>query len=232
MATPRAWPAILVPSDEEWNANNATSVSSGRGLDNGEQPVVGPTGYVSASLTVPCKTPAQVLAMRALIAGLDGRAGTVLVGPNETSRAPWHIDPITGGAITYATGARDAARDPGWATNADTTSVLDFRLAAAAALNATALTVQRVRGGVLQPGMYLSIANGLHVITDLTTVDSGAAGNVGLIVRPWLRADAASGAPVEFGRPLCLMRAARDDTGRMLLELARFATVTLDLVEA
>lgn len=229
---PLAWPSILLPSSELWNVNTNPSRGGGRSTANTEQVVTGPSGYVSASLTVPCNRTDKVLAMRALLAGLDGRAGTLLVGPFEVARAPWFVDPLTGSKVTYGRAAKSAAVDPAFGTGAMTAATLDFRLAADAALNATALVIQRNRGGPLMAGQYLSIAGRLHMITALTTVDTGQVGTVGVTVRPWLRAAYAGGTPVEFGAPLATMRLATDDTGRLELDLSRRGTVTLDLVEA
>lgn len=229
---PLNWPAVLVPSSEVWNPNAGASRGGGRSISNQEQVVAGPSGYVTASLTVSCNTKAKVLAMRGLLAALDGRAGTVLVGPVEVSRAPWFVDPLTGGLVGPGQGARDAARDPLFSENPETSAVLDYRLATPATLNATTITVQRYHGGPILVGQFLSIGNRLHVVADLPSGDGGIPGPVRVSVRPWLRADYSAGTAVEFGRPVCPMRLASDDTGAMQLDLSRFGTVTLDLVEA
>lgn len=234
--TPLIWPAILAPSSESWNANKGSSRSGGRTLTNQEQVVVGPSGYATATLTVPCSKPAKVLAMRAALA--LGRAQLWFVGPCEVVRAPWFVEPLVGTKVTYGFGRTDAAVDPAFEVNADTASTLDFRTAAPVAMNATAMTIQRNRGGLLQPGMMFSIDNRLHVITALTTPDPGAtrgqatAGQVGIEFRPWLRADVPAGASIEFGQPRSTMRFATDDAAAMELQLSRFGTVTVDFVEA
>lgn len=235
MALP--WPSILVPSSEAWNPNKGASKSGGRSITNQEQVVVGPTGYVTARLTIPVNKPAKVLAMTALLAGLDGRANTVMVGPREGSRAPWFADPLTGGRITKNRGDRDAARDPAYDANADTSADLDFRLFASAGMNATTLTIQRNRGGHLIPGMKFGIGERLHTIAALTTPDPtgagglAAPGTIGVTIRPWLRDDYPAGTALEFVRPLCVMRRASDDDGEIDLQLSRMGVVTLDLVE-
>lgn len=234
---PLAWPSILIPSSERWALQNP-SRSGGQSFSGVEQVVRSPASRWAATLTVPCNRREKVLAMRALLAGLDGRAGTVLVGPFEVSRAPWFVDPLTGGKVTRYRGDKDATRDQAWGVNADTSADLDFRLSSGAAMNATAATIQRNRGGMLAPGMFFSVGERLHMVTALTTFDPtgpnglAVSGPVGLQFRPWLRADCAAGTSVEFGRPTCLMRLASDDTGAMELALSRFATVTVDLVEA
>lgn len=233
---PRPWPSILVPSAESWNPNKGASRSGGRSLTNQEQIVEGPSGYATASLTIPCNKPSKVLEMRRALA--LGRAQTWLIGPFEVSRAPWFVDPLTGGRITTCRGDKDAALDPAWDANADTSADLDFRVRDAATMNATSLTVLRTRGGLLSPGMFFSVEGRLHVITDLTTTDPtgdgglAAPGAIGIQFRPWLRADTPANTPMEFGWPRGTMRLASDDTGAMELQLSRYGTVTLDLVEA
>ncbi|MCJ2132445.1 hypothetical protein [Methylobacterium sp. E-045] len=232
------WNPILVPSTERWNANKGASKGGGRSITNQEQVIAGPSGYATASMTIPVNTREKVLAMRAMLASLDGRAGTLLVGPCEGHRVPWFVDPLTGGAIVTSQGDRDAARDPAWDANADTSADLDFRLFANAAMNVTQVTIQRVRGGLLIPGMLFGIGQRLHILAALTgpdPVDAGglaAPGTVGAVIRPWLRGDYPAGTALEFAKPRCLMRRASDDDAEIELQLSRFGTVILDLVEA
>lgn len=231
------WPAILIPSNETW-ALRGTSRSGGQTFDGTEQVVASPTARWAATLTVPCNTRAKVLAMRALLMGLDGRAGRVLVGPNETTRAPWYVDPLTGGRITYGRGSLDAARDPNYAVNPDTSSALDFRVQATVGLNGIALTAQRVRGGVLERGMFFSVLNRLHMVTALpngelaTPGQFGPPGNIPLQFRPWTLQSYPAGTAIEFGRPRTPMMLTTDDTGALELQLARTGVATVDLVQA
>lgn len=228
---PLVWPSILVPSSEQWFARGL-SRSGGQTFSGIEQVVQSPAARMTATLTVPCNTDAKVLAMRALLAGLDGRAGTVLVGPMEVRRAPWAADPLTGGLLSPAVARRNAAINPGWNANGDTAATLDFRTFGSVAMNAVAMSVQRLRGGILRPGMYFSIGDRLHVISALRAADGGGAGVIAIEFRPWTQSTYAAGTVVEFGRPKAAMRLATDDTGALDLQLSRFGTVTLDLVEA
>jgi len=233
---PLPWSPLLVPSSEAWNPNRDSSRSGGVSFLNQEQIVEAPFGYTAARLTIPCKRPAEILAMRAALA--LGRGQVWIIGPIEGLRAPLFVDPLTGGTITRFIGERDAARDPAWSTNQDTSATLDFRLARAAAMNATTIAVQRVHGGLLSPGMFFSIRNRLHVITALTTADPtdaggyAAPGELGVQFRPWLRDDYPTGTPIEFERPNALMRLANKDIGALELQLSRFANVSLDFVHA
>jgi hypothetical protein len=157
-----------------------------------------------------------------------GRSQLWYVGPYEFPRAPWNVDFI-GGKIVYGFGI-----EPGQ----DTSAALDFKLSADATLNQTEIGVRRTKGGVLEPGMMLSLFGRLHVITALpggdpgTPGQQGPAGDLTVGVRPWLRGDYAAGTPIEFAKPFGTMRLASDDTGAMELQLSRYGTVTVDLVEA
>lgn len=235
---PLAWPKILVPSSELW-ALKGGSRSGGQTFSGIEQVVQSPASRWAATLTVPCNNDAKVMAMRSLIASLDGRSGTVTVGPIEVRRAPWFVDPLSGGRVSYGRGAEGAAIDPAYENNPDTSSSLNFRAGQAAPMNAVAMVIERLRGGFLQPGMKFSINGQMYLLVALTTPDpvnsdtqQPAPGMIGVQIRPWLRLDCPATTLIEFGRPICTMRLASDDTGAMELQLSRFGTVTLDLVEA
>lgn len=229
MAIP--WPRILVPSSERWDLRS-TSRSGGQSFGGGEQIVQSPAARWTATLTVPCNTDAKVLAMRGVLAGLDGRSGVLLVGPIEVRRAPWFVDPLTGGRITYGEGTRDATIDPAYAANPDTRAALDFRTSAAAQMNATSLTLRRYRGGSIGVGQFFSINDRLHMVAGLVSGDPGTDAPQTITLRPWLREAIPNDSGIEFGAPRGRMRLASDDTASMELALSRFATVTLDLVEA
>ena len=229
MADPITWPSVLVPSSEDWSLRGGTR-SGGQTFEGYEQIVASPTARWKATRTVPCLTRETNLAMRRFIA--FGRSQLWYVGPCETSRAPWNID-LVGGKITYGRAAHRPDVYVG-AQRAD----LDLRLCGVSGINATSITIQRNRGGVLEPGMVFSISGRLHVIVDLPNGElaspgvQGPAGTIAATIRPWLRSDYADGTPLEFGRPIGLMRLATDDTGAMEQQLSRLSTVALDLVEA
>lgn len=223
MADPLHWPDVLVPSVEDWSLRGGTR-SGGQTFEGNEQIVASPTARWKASLTIPCYGRDRIPAMRAVIA--RGRSQVWSVGPYERPRAPWPIVPIIGGRLTDRTRGSAA-------------TALAFSLATAAALNAATLTIRRDAGNLLAPGMIFSLGDRLHVIVAVTSADpadraSGLAvpGTIDVEIRPWLRADLGAGARIEFGRPRGAMRLASDDTGAMELQLSRYGTVTLDLVEA
>lgn len=224
----RIWDSVLVPSSEQWVPRN-TARTGGQSFTGAEQLVESPAARMTASLTIPCNTKAKVLAARRLIA--LGRSQVWVVGPVEVNRAPWGLDELTGGSITYATQEPGAGQPNGTA--------LDLILRDAAALNATQIVVTRRAGGHIIPGQFLSIGNRMATIVDLLSPDptdaaSGFAvpGDIVLAIRPWTRDTYAAGTAVEMGRPVCRMRMASDDTGALLLQLSKTGTLNLDLVEA
>jgi hypothetical protein len=223
MADPLPWPSVLMPSSEDWSLRGGTR-SGGQTFQGNEQIIASPTARWKATLSIPCFKKAQILAMRRVIA--MGRSQRWFVGPYERGRAPWPNDPIVGGTITD--------RTPGAPQPA-----LQFALSEAALLNAVQIAIQRNAGNFLSPGMLLSIGGWMHVLADLVTADpvapgsgQAAPGAIALTIRPWTRVAYAAGTPVEFASPVTVMRLASDDTGAMELQLSRYGTVTLDLVEA
>lgn len=231
MADPLPWPSVLMPSSEDWSLRGGTR-SGGQTFQGNEQIVASPTARWRATLSIPCWEPEHVRALRRVVA--MGRPQTWLVGPYEVERAPWNVDFI-GGKITYAQGEKDG---PAWEAGTDTSSILNFQLYGAAALNDPGLSILRVKGGVLEPGMLFSLGGRLHIISALdgetgTPGGQGAANALlGVYIRPWARAAYPVATPVEFGRPVCTMRLASDDTGALELQLSRYGTVTVELVEA
>ncbi|MFB0491819.1 hypothetical protein ABIE45_004405 [Methylobacterium sp. OAE515] len=229
MADPLPWPGLLAPSAEEWSLRGGTR-SGGQTFLGHEQVVASPTARWKAALTVPCLTPAQVLALRRVIA--LGRTTTWLIGPYEHPRAPWNRD-FVGNALTY----RQRITHPELETG-DTASGLAFRTAGTASLGSAVFDVQRVRGGVLEPGMMLSLGARLHTIVDLPGGElanpgrQGPPGILAVAVRPWLRDTYPAGTAIEFGAPVGTMRLASDDTAAMSLQLARTGTVQIEFVEA
>lgn len=218
--------SVLVPSSESWRIAGA-SVSGGRSLAGTEQVVVGSGGYWMASLTIPVHRDEQVLAARALLAGLDGRAGTLLAGPHDGRRANWPVDRY-GRRITPRRVRRPQLDGTSCADAPDLVpSLILATLAAPAALRATNAEITVHRGSSLRAGQYFGIGDRLHLITAVTAID-GDANSV--TFRPPLRAAALANAQVDIVAPRTSMRLASDDTG-LALDLLRFGTLQLDLVE-
>lgn len=222
---------------EGWRIANA-SRGGGASLTGQQQFVVSPAGRWEAKLSLHCLDDDDYLDADGFLAGLDGSANAILCGPEDWRGRPWNVDPLTGAKITPDFKAQDIEADPAFENNPDTTGTLQFSLALAATMNATALSIYRNKGGALKRGQYLSIGQRLHIITALTTTDPidpatglAVAGSIGVTIRPWLRADYAANTPVEFAQPVGLMRLTPDSVAMVERTTSPLSDLSLDLVE-
>ncbi|KQT08533.1 hypothetical protein ASG40_11685 [Methylobacterium sp. Leaf399] len=98
-------------------------------------------------------------------------------------------------------------------------------------MNATQIRISLAVGLRLLPGMRFSMSGGrLHEIADLVAWDG--AGIWTVRIGPWTAAAWPAGTALEFEKPVCRMRLASDESGALSLSLNRFATPTIEFVEA
>jgi hypothetical protein len=230
-------PPRLARFTEGWRIDGASTLGA-PSIKNNRQAVANPGAPWVAKLSLHCEDEDDYIEADGFLAGLDGSANAIVCGPEDWRGRPWNIDPLTGAKITPDFVAQDIAADPAFETNPDTTGTLQFALAAPATMNATALSIQRTKGGALKRGQYLSIGQRLHIITALTTADptdsaSGLAiaGTIGVTVRPWLRLDYPTGTAVEFAKPVGLMRLTPDSAAMVERTTSPLSDLSLDLVE-
>lgn len=230
-------PTTLLCNSETWRVENS-SRSGGPSTTGAQQFVVSPAGRWRARASFHLIKDDDYLEARGFIAGLDGQAGTFMLGPTDYRGQPWNVDPLTGGIITPDKAARDADIDPAFEQYPDTTGRLDFTLADPAALNSTSITIQRNKGGHIKRGQYFQIGDRLHIITGLMTadpVDTGSglavAGRIGLTIRPWTRSAYAAGTSVNFANPKCLVRLADPDQGGVDMTTSPLSSLSLDIFE-
>lgn len=227
----RPWPPALRFSEVMLELRSLTR-SGGQSISGSEQVVASPAARWVGTMTVPIadrrygpkELQDAVLAWRWLKAG--GRASVILV-PAKDGRGPAHR-----AGIVYR-GARGVPHSDG-ATFSDGAgygqNYSGATLAEAVAMNATQIRINLPASLKLLPGMRFSLPGGrLHEIADL--VD-----RVGTIwtvkIGPWTVAAWPAGTALEFERPVCRMRMASDETGALSLSLNRFATPTIEFVEA
>lgn len=225
-----SFPSRLRCSSEGWRLQNAAR-SGGQTLSGTQQFVGSPSSQWRAKMTFHLLDDDDYLEARGFIAGLSGQTVPFLIGPYDYRGQPWNVFPVTGQPITPDVAARNAAANPAFASNPDTSGTINFSLAADAAMNATTINVTKTRGGALKRGQYLSIGDRLHVIVE-PPADPGKSGTAQLAIRPWLRAGYSAGTPVNFESPKCLMRLADGDTGAFDMITSPLSDVTLDLIEA
>ncbi|PNG26996.1 baseplate megatron protein TIM-barrel domain-containing protein [Methylocella silvestris] len=101
--------------------------------------------------------------------------------------------------------------------------------AAAAALNATALTLTVGGRGAITAGMRFSIAGRLYEIQQSTPLGAGA---YAVNILPWLRGAIAAGVACEFVNPVTTMRFTSDSEGKLDLEANVIAHPEIGLIEA
>ncbi len=224
-------PANLRCSSETWRIENAAR-GGGPSITGTQQFVMSPAGRWRAQASFHLIEDDDYLEARGFMAGLDGQAGTFLIGPTDYRGQPWNADPLTGALITPRVQERSFRSDPAYLANADTTALLDFRASGAVALNATSMAISRFKGGALKRGQYFSFGNRLHIITEVPGGDDGTRAVVNVNFRPWTRAAYAAGAFLDFYAPRCLMRLSQDETGRVDMTTSPLSSLSLDLVEA
>ena len=227
------WLPAIFPRSGAFFLENQ-SRSGGLSILGNEQVTVAPSSRWRAGFSGPVVTEATVLAWRAFVAAMGGRAGTVLVpkweayGPRnangrrfeEQATALYGDDALFDDGTNFDLSGWGQDDDPVYAT-----------LAEAAALNATQIAVNYAPGidGV-RPGQYFSIGHRLHLATQ--TWQEAAGQPTQIRFTPWLRESAAAGATVNIDRPVCLMRFAGDATGELDLDMGRWGQGQLEFVEA
>lgn len=228
-----SWPATVFPRSGLFYPENQTG-SGGVSILGNEQIRVAPSTRWRARFSGPVATEASVLAWRAFVAGMGGRAGTVLV-PKWEAFGPRDVNGRRLSEVGTALYGDDGLFNDG--VNFDLSgwgqddSTVYATLAAPAALNATQISVNYAEGidGV-RPGQYFGIGQRLYMVTQTWQVDEGEPTNIRFT--PWLREDMAAGATVIIDRPVCLMRFAQDQTGELELDMGRWGSGGLEFVEA
>lgn len=219
MAYPLIWPAGLRPTTESWTVENADR-SGGVGLDGSEQIISSGSGRVRAKLSFQLFRD-ETLRMRTLIAGLRGRAGTVLVGPFDMTEAP---QPGTQDEGLLELGVVQ----PGVTLPADLSAGLIGTLISFTALRATIIPIRMPAGRRPVPGNYIGIGDRLHIIT---AVGEASATDFSCAIEPGLRLDLGPGVYVNFASPVCRMRLATPVDG-LSIDANYVTSISLDLVEA
>lgn len=223
------WPAALPPRRVDFSPANQTR-SGGASLSGSEQIVVSPAGTWKATVSVAIRGESSNLAVRAFVAQMGGRAGTVLV-PKWDLYRPRNVN---GRQLSQAQAAGyGAPRQNDF--NFDLSGfgqdeVAHALLAAGVGLNATELSID-VRDGVgPRPGHYIGLGSRLYMVS--SSWQETQTSPLKVQFSPWLRSSAPAGARVILDRPVCLMRFAADDTGTIALSRAGSGIVSFDLVEA
>lgn len=225
------WPVHLWPSKCDFMPEHQTR-SGGASISGAEQIIASPATRLRARMTLPAMNERTILSWRALVAGMSGRAGTVLVPTWNVfaardangRRFNTHDAVRWGGDIGQEGVSFDLS---GWGQ--DDTPVY-ATLADDVAINATEITVNYAEGiDGLRPGQYFGIGQRLYIVTQTWQENEGDP--VHIRFTPWLRAAASGGDTVIIDRPVCLMRFAQDQTGDLDLDLGRWGSGGLEFIE-
>lgn len=221
------WPAEVFPARSLFHPENQ-SRSGGLSLTGSEQVIASNASRWRARLVMPVLSDASVLAWRAFVSLMEGRAGTALVpkwdnyGVLDMNGRQFGEEPIA----AYGDGVLNFDLT-GFGQSDDQ---VHAQLAASAALGATRLSVTVNNGEGPRPGQYIGIADRLYMVQAAWKV--APEDSLRLQVWPRLRASASIGARVILDRPVCLMRFATDQTGELELDMGRWGAPGLEMVEA
>lgn len=178
-----SWLPAIFPRAGLFYLENQSS-SGGVSILGNEQVVVAPSSRWRARFSMPVVTETSVLAWRAFVAAMGGRAGTVLVpkweayGPRDANGRRFEelATALYGdGETNFDLSGFGQDDTPVYAT-----------LAEPAALNATQITVNYAPGidGV-RPGQYFTIGHRLYMVTQTWQTGGGEPLNSLYTHRPW-----------------------------------------------
>jgi len=214
---PIMWPKdLLIPRSMTPRQING-SLSGGR-AGGREQIIAGASPYWGAIFEdFGIFTREQVLTFRAIIADLDGRAGSLLMPFYDSSHSP-------GGDRVLLPWSEGETWGEGELWDGDVTYI---KLAAAAAERAVYLDVIW-NGPGPQAGQYFSIGLGFHIIKSSAPATATTAT---LKVWPPLHTAWPIETKLEFDDPRCLMGLETDEEGALALEGVSHGNVSLRLIE-
>jgi hypothetical protein len=211
-------------------AQNVKSISGGQSLSGFEQVSSSVSDRWQASYKFPVNRNDRVLALRAFILSMRGRANTVALPMFDNRRAPWAVNQY---GITQTPAVRRNRALDGTAfadaSNFNDTLII-ASLSASAAVLATSVSIGMTLGSAPKPGHFFSIgARGYSILS------VSGSGPYIVEIWPWLRVAATAGVTVNFTSPVCEMRFASDNEGAEVLkglDLFKFGSLTLNFDEA
>lgn len=220
------WPLALPPWKVDFFVDQP-SRSGGASLTGSEQIIVSNAGRWRASVALTIRGEAANLALRAMVAALEGRAGTILVPMWERYRPT----DVNGRQLNPVPGAGYSCSDYNFDVSGFEQSDAVFaQLAANAAAGATQISVDLIDVDGPRPGHFFGIADRIHRCAAVWQEDEGDPTQIRFW--PRLRAAASADATVILDRPVCLMRFQEDAAGDVALSRAQTGAVKLDFVEA
>jgi len=209
------WPDALRAQSDEWHLDYRNR-SGGETITGREQVIYSGLGRWVATRSIVLFDRKGILAYRALMARLKGRANAVVVGPSIGPTAP-RVQPLLFGLpypgpnllLPAGIKARSLGREP------------TLMNAAPAGANAVEIDPGTTVG--LEPGVLIGFGQRLYVIEDIDGTNYQ--------ISPKLRDAVPTYSPVIWDKPRCLMRLQADDGGSADIQLDRTGSVSLSFVE-
>jgi hypothetical protein len=196
-------------------------MSGGLSINGAEQIVTNAIHRWRASISYTLGQDDQIRKARGAIAGLDGKAGTLYIGPCDGRLANWPIGTL--GARLTPHSLYNNILD--WDTYGTPPVTGDALLVAtttsSVSIGSTSVGINVTKGSPLQVGQYFGLGDRLFIIT--------VASNP-VQFRPPSREAFSSGTSVKLWRPRTKMRLLDDDTSAMDVQLHR-GSLTLNLIE-
>lgn len=221
-----SWPVALLPRSVDFMPEQQ-SRSGGLSLTGSEQITVSNSGRWRARVTVAIRGEARNLALRAFVAQMEGRVGTVLVPKWERYR-PANVN---GREFSQVNGVGYSCDDFNFDLSGfGQSDHVAATLAASAAAGTTQVGLTLLDGEGPRPGHYFGIGQRIYRVQHVWQEDEGDPTQVRFW--PRLRSAAASGVTAILDRPVCLMRFADDSQGEAALSRAGSGLVTFEFVEA
>lgn len=215
------WSVVKPNADRVWL--DARTRSGGETINGREQAVGSGLGRWRMTLTFPLYTREIILAYRAWLARMDGRSNYTMIGPCDCSNGN-QISPIIGG-IPYSDESfhSDGA---GFMQGGTPATIADDHPAAIGDLQITinngSTETPVLAGSFFGAGGYLYLVVGVTALPGEQTL---------LDIRPKLRAALPVDAQIDWCNGRGPFRLVGDDSGVFDLQLGRYGTATLDLVE-
>lgn len=225
------WPSELKPNSGGY-APFVRSLSGGQSLSGAEQIVPQFHDRWQAKFTFALNRSSRVLALRALLAALRGRANTIVLPAFEHARAPWSVDEFDRVLGPKLLRRRDLDGTPYADPAGFNDTLLSVTVALDANINDTTLLIA-TNGVAPTPGHLFSIGPRMYVCQEVA--DTLTPDRYELMIWPWLRVGVTFGTPVNFTSPACEMRLANDSDGAdtlMGLDIGRMGVVSLSFDEA
>jgi hypothetical protein len=219
------FPGILTPPAPAVFSLQGGTVTGGRSLTGAERTRAADAPWWRLTLPVRLSGSAEVLAWRAFVIALDGRANQALIPVCECGRSPMAVNYRLGGGVPHSDGAPFS--------DGSLYSELAYRVSPASsyAARSTSMVLNVASLPVLapEPGMLFTVDNRLYMVRT-AAAPSGA--TVAITFAPPLRAAVTTASIVRFDEAKALFELADDAAAWPSIGLQSRAEFSVSFIEA